>query len=350
MFGKLKNIYQELSLWHNYIFRNPHRRDAPLTQRFKTMRHGFYGNMYAFYDFKNNDINEYISDIERWRSRDINGDYRLILDDKILFSLLFSPYIRTPKLYSWVNNGKVIPINGSGLDNSSLVNRIREEGSLIIKPLSYGSGHGVALMKWQNGNFTVNEAPKSETEIISFVTAYENSIIMETLTQSEYGNSLYPGSVNTVRIITARKKEETEFRTICAIQRMGSDKSAPVDNYDSGGYATYIDMDSGILGPVISSRDLLNGRPVPHDTHPDTGGQIRGIRVPDWDELKDTVLAASNAFPFLRFIAWDIAVCPDGFYAIEANASSGLQPFQVFGGFRNTPLGDIFRSYNIIRK
>ena len=348
MLGRLRKIYNEYKLWRDYILRDQNRHNIPFSQRLKFARKGFTGRAYLVFNLAQNNTDDYINEIERWRSRDINGQYKLILDDKFLFTLLFSPYIRTPKMFAWSNNGRVAPINDSGFDNSTVIDHLRKAGTLVIKPLGAGGGQGVAILKWQGENFFINEKVKTEAEMLRYICSYPQSLITETLEQSDYGNSLYPGSVNTVRIITARKKDAHNFQVVFALQRMGCDKSAPVDNFKSGGLAAKINLDTGVLEKAISSEFTQNNTVVMHDTHPDTGGQICGVAVPDWEELKQAVLNASNAFPFLRLIAWDIAICPDGFCAIEANASAGLNSPQAFGGLRNSALGDVFRSYGII--
>jgi len=349
MLGRLRKAYNEYKLWRDYIFRDPHRHNIPFAQRLKFARKGFTGRAYLVFNLSQNNTDDYINEIERWRSRDINGEYKLILDDKFLFTLLFSPYIRTPKMFAWSNKGRVSPINDSGFDNTTVIERLREAGSLVIKPLGAGGGKGVALLKWKDDKFFINGVVKTEAEMLSHICSYDQSLITEIIEQSDYGNSLYPGSVNTVRIITARRKDAHEFQVVFALQRMGSNKTAPVDNFKSGGLAARIDLDTGILGKAITSESVHNKSLVMHDVHPDTGGQIAGVKVPDWESLKQAVLDASNAFPFLRMIAWDIAICPDGFCAIEANASAGLNSPQAFGGLRNSALGDVFRSYGIIR-
>jgi len=347
--GKLKNAYKEYKLWRDYIIHDSYRHNIPFSQRLKVASRGFTGRAYLVFNLAHNSMDDYINEIERWRSRDINGDYKLILDDKFLFTLLFSPYIRVPRMFAWANNGRISPINNSGYDNTTVIERLREEGSLVIKPIGAGGGKGVAILRWKEGCFFINEEVKTEDDIIAHISSHANSIITETIEQSDYGNSLYPGSVNTVRVITARKKEDLDFQVVFALQRMGSNKTAPVDNFKSGGLAARIDLDTGILGKAISSESVHNKSLIMHDVHPDTGGQITGVKVPDWESLKQAVLDASNAFPFLRMIAWDIAICPDGFYAIETNASAGLNSPQAFGGLRNSALGDVFRSYGIIR-
>ncbi len=55
------------------------------------------------------------------------------------------------------------------------------------------------------------------------------------------------------------------------------------------------------------------------DDHPDTGGRLQGLSIPDWPALTALVLQAATAFPGLRMQAWDIAPTDRGPVLVEVN-------------------------------
>ena len=55
------------------------------------------------------------------------------------------------------------------------------------------------------------------------------------------------------------------------------------------------------------------------DDHPDTGGRLQGLTIPDWPALTALALQAATAFPGLRMQAWDIAPTDRGPVLVEVN-------------------------------
>ena len=133
------------------------------------------------------------------------------------------------------------------------------------------------------------------------------------------------------------------------MQRIGNDACKPVDNVSAGGYASEIDLETGVLGPAIAKYGPMDRRMKEFDYHPDTGAQIAGMVIPNWDAIKKGIVDLTNTFPYLNFVAWDVLLIEEGFCIIEGNASSGCGMFQMKHGVKNEELGDIYRSYGIIK-
>ena len=51
-----------------------------------------------------------------------------------------------------------------------------------------------------------------------------------------------------------------------------------------------------------------------------TDTSIIGFEIPFWKEAKDMCLKAAEKFPEMRFIAWDVAITPNGPTFIEGNS------------------------------
>ena len=72
--------------------------------------------------------------------------------------------------------------------------------------------------------------------------------------------------------------------------------------------------------------------------HPDTGAQIAGAVLPQWDQVLDVVLRAAASVPFNRMAGWDILVDAEGVPVIlEANGKSDVNLLQVHGGLFAEP-------------
>ena len=65
--------------------------------------------------------------------------------------------------------------------------------------------------------------------------------------------------------------------------------------------------------------------------------------------IKKEILSVCDKLPYMDFIAWDLLITEEGLCVIEANASSGVNIIQLWGGQRHGELGDFFRHYGVIK-
>jgi len=63
--------------------------------------------------------------------------------------------------------------------------------------------------------------------------------------------------------------------------------------------------------------------------HPDTGTELLGVTLPDWEDLRKLVLDCSALTPKVRLQGWDIALCERGPVILEANAGTGFRLHQL---------------------
>ena len=126
--------------------------------------------------------------------------------------------------------------------------------------------------------------------------------------------------------------------------RFGTNLSNFVDNYSSGGVFSEVDINSGRL--TIAAR--VTEPEKRYITHPDTGVQIEGIIIPDWENIKKQVLHVHRCFPFFRFLAWDVVVDKSGRpVVIEINRGCDLD-FQMIKPLRNEKLGEFMKEYGLL--
>lgn len=90
-------------------------------------------------------------------------------------------------------------------------------------------------------------------------------------------DGLYPGSVNTARIVTLQTGDGP--RILYACLRMGN--GTPVDNLDAGGLCAPLDLTTGCVTQPAGDK---RGGCFPR--HPVTGTQIPGFCLPDWQAAK----------------------------------------------------------------
>lgn len=331
-------------LWKRVIkAENIHK--IPLLTRIKVNLKGFTADQYVRFDFKNNDMNGYLSELDRWKSRELNGPYNIIFDDKILFYEVFSKHLSIPRNLAWVNNAQLYDLKGGTYSKEQLLFLLDMYKKLIVKPAYLGgSGKGVSLLSSEDGVYKINSESVSPEYITEYILNNNNTLICEYIMQHEYSNKLYDKTANTIRIITIFNEEYTESRVLVAIQRIGTKETIPVDNASKGALVSLIDLETGVLGEAKTMFDSTS-----HRCHPNTGNRIAGIQVPFWQKVKDTLLHTHEKFPYIKLIAWDVMIHGDGFSVIEGNASTGFNIFQLWTGARDSELGLFYKKNDIIK-
>ena len=129
--------------------------------------------------------------------------------------------------------------------------------------------------------------------------------------QHEALAALCPTSVNTIRVATllGDKKQGIVYAYI----RIGNGKV--MDNVDCGGMAAPVDLKTGVICGVGA-----NKAGEVFEEHPMTGRRIPGTPIPYWSDVRSMCLDAMHVVPQVRFVAWDVAITPEGPVFIEGNS------------------------------
>lgn len=180
---------------------------------------------------------------------------------------------------------------------------LQGRGDIICKPIDGSSGQGI--LKCTPEDYA---DPKA---LYDRLKAAGIGIVEDKVIQHEALAALCPTSVNTIRVATllGDKKEGIVYAYI----RIGNGKV--MDNVDCGGMAAPIDLKTGVICGVGA-----NKAGETFEIHPMTGKRIPGTVIPYWQEAKDMCLAAMHRVPQVRFVAWDVAITPNGPVFIEGNS------------------------------
>lgn len=154
----------------------------------------------------------------------------------------------------------------------------------------------------------------------------EALMVMKYVEQADYLNDIYSHSANTVRAITIWDYETGDPFVSQAIQRIGVDHSAPADNWSQGGLSAAIDTDTGEIGRV---GQLVEGHVEWRESHPNSGAQISGTQIPEWDTIQETLRNLAGTVPQTPLLGWDILVTDDGPMVLEANTIPEPEMMQI---------------------
>lgn len=339
---KKQTKIRNLSDWYWCIVCANKHFDIPFKKRIKMYLKGFTSDQYYFYNLEKNDPKDYLTEMQRWKSRQINGKYNIIFDDKRLFFEVFNNYFHIPQTIGFISNGTFQNYKKSHLNKiEDLLEIIKNNKKLVFRRTSDGGGRGVAVVEFNNNNWYINNETILEKDLKIELENCNNHIISEYLNQLEYSNKIYSKSVNTIRVVVINNGDGTYCIPI-AVHRFGTSKSGVVDNLCRGGIVASIDVNTGVLGNAYSYYSI-----DPFEKHPDTKEQIKGIKVPNWDLIKEKLLDVSTKFPYINLMAWDVVSTEDGFSIIEGNTSTDLCFLQREGGIAESKLAEFYKKYGI---
>lgn len=219
--------------------------------------------------------------------------YWHFFDDKTQFNALFREYI--PRKWLLITPDTEL---------AALEDITAGQTQLIGKPLEGSSGQGIL-------KFTQEDWAKGPAAFKALLLEKGIGILEEIVVQHPDMASLCPTSVNTCRIATLLGDKKQGI--VYAFLRIGNGKV--MDNVDCGGMAARIDLESGKLLTVGADKQGNT-----FTKHPMTGTPIVGFTIPYWEEAKAMCLEAAKKVPQMRFVAWDVAITPDGPTFIEGNS------------------------------
>ncbi len=145
-------------------------------------------------------------------------------------------------------------------------------------------------------------------------------ILEKYIEQHDTYKSIYPNSVNTIRIHTVRNIKGTKIFFMPKL-RTGAD-NLQIDCGNSK-YRIPLSEEGAILDSfyVDSDKCIVQKTAI----HKDSGYSfIKGNQLPYVKEAMDLCLKAAELLPEMRYIGWDIAITPNGPVIVEANNISGF--------------------------
>lgn len=315
-------------------FENVRRFDVPWRRRLWLYRHGFLSSKDAIWDLSAATVDDYLSDVDYRALGRLGGPYVNTLSNKLLFHLLVSQTHAelVPTVYALLREGEVLRTRQfDGLASvDELVDRLATE-PLVVKPVTAEKADGIRMVDGSTGQLRLDGRELDRRELLDSLTTDRDLLVMERVEHGAYADSIFPDATNTIRLLTMIDPESGEPFIAAAAHRFGTDASAPVDNWVAGGLSARIDVETGDLGRAVwQPAETATWS----DTHPDTGAEIAGTAVPEWDRIVSQVLDLASTYGWLwPHVGWDIVVQDeDGSIAVlEGELMSGGTDLQAHG-------------------
>ena len=240
--------------------------------------------------------------------------YFELLDDKLKFNEKFSKYIKRDYMI----------IDGNNFNEFNTF--FRDHKSIIAKVIDGEGGHGIEKYNYGRGS--------NKKRLYNSLIDKKEILIEECITQHKDISSLYPSSVNTLRLFTFYDgKDSVVLNRVFKIGNGGV-----IDNFSSGGMYTFANEDGEIIVPAIDQEDNI------FEVHPITNKKIVGYKIPYFKEACDLVCKAAKEIKEVKYIGWDVAIGEKGPMIIEGNSFPGV--FQIKPSFkRGMGLIPIYKKY-----
>jgi hypothetical protein len=283
------------------------------------------------------------------RTPDINGPYRVLVKDKLLFDMMTQlfPSLHIPT-HGVIDRGRLLfgkkPPEQDLIDFLSEL--LRSRPGLVLKPVVGGGGVGIAFLKRRDNGFSINERPTTPAELRAWLSGRQRNLLCDFIEQAPELAAFYPRTTNTVRLLTMWDGDEPFAAS--AVLRIGTAMSYPVDNGMMGGIAAGVDLRTGTVGRAVSfPRKSKQVRW--YSVHPDSGQPIEGMVIPRWTEIVAQMMEVCRHVPYLRYIGWDIVVTAGGFKLVEGNHFPGLAPNQAHGPLLADPrVLRFYKAYGVV--
>jgi hypothetical protein len=180
----------------------------------------------------------------------------------------------------------IIALNGGAVTYCSGSTPTLPQIDLFVKPTHGKGGHGAECWDYQpSGVYQGNDGSLlTEAELLDYLktlSCAQGYLVQPRVVNHPLIADLSNGALITMRIMTCRN-EQGGIEVTNAVLRMARGLNTVVDNFHAGGIAAKVDLQTGELGRASDRgvRTVIGWC----DTHPDTGAQIFGRRLPLWSE------------------------------------------------------------------
>jgi hypothetical protein len=289
---------------------------------------GFLPYEYLAYDFPKNDYRNYLPTFKNYKKASLNGDSNAFLSNKIEFEKHIKPiisgirFLHLIESIGYIKNGNLQSLNKSIVAGEfvSLISFL-QKNDLILKPIYGSNGKEVLLLQMVDDYFLIQNRKLNLEELIQYLKGLNRYLIQERFNQQGFSHEIYPGSVNTMRIATMIDPVTKQSFIAYAAHRFGSLKSGNTDNVNQGGVSSLIDIDSGKLSMCLTLSN--NGKIESHESHPLSCKPIYNQQIPNWENLKNSLIEMANKMPYFKYVGWDLVLSNEEIYILEGNNCPG---------------------------
>ena len=247
--------------------------------------------------------------------------YSLARNKFLAHKILENTGVRKSALYCYyMPEARYISSDESASDITGVICILKQKNvqSCVIKTTESSHGDNVWVINAINYQENDAEMTRFDGEIIklSEVLGKEPLIFESVVHQTKQFSAFNESSVNTVRFMTTLWPDGSA-RIIATFIKIGR-AGRCVDNAGGGGNVDVcVDTESGEIKYAIQYDGWRKIKDI--EKHPDSGAQLNGVVIDNWEAIKAEVITFQQAFPYCKAAGWDIAITDEGPVVIEVN-------------------------------
>lgn len=230
-----------------------------------------------------------------------NREIAKIISDKSLYPFYYKDIdgVRLPDTFLMNNSGIHYTGEREIVTYEKALEMLYDIGQCVIKPtLDSSSGDSVHVFNFNEGIDL--KSKKTVTEILENYD--ENFIVQEKIIPSEKMHRLYPGSVNTLRVITYLVDDGVAHAPVTLSMGRGGNH---VDNIQAGGVSVAV-SDEGEL-----NREGYTHFQEVYHYHPDTGTVFEDLTLTKVPEVIRAAKEMHEKTPYMKIVSWDFTIDSD---------------------------------------
>ena len=325
---------------HEYVngvlddLRNFH--NTTLRQKLWSYRRGYYSFRIDQYQLTEDNWRDFLSDRDYHWLCPINNHYQKWIDDKMTYRHVIEPFKdAAPRYYYHImqRNGVSCALRMEDCpaeypsDFEGIVSLLEHEGALALKQSAGEHGDGFCKLSYADGKYYINHDEVDRDAVLTKLRSLDRYYnVTEFLTMHEALRPIYPGSVNTIRVMVLNPTGCDPY-IANAYMRIGTGSTKLTDNLGYGGVSAKVDVDTGRF---YDGTQLKNHVITSCPNHPDTGMLIEG-QLPEWDKVKQTLTDICNYFGQLEYLGFDVAISSQGIRILEINKYQDLNRCAYYG-------------------
>lgn len=188
----------------------------------------------------------------------------------------------------------------------------------VIKSTETSHGEGVIVVK--DIEYLDNDCRlhyfNGKTEMLSNILGLYPLLFEGLVYQTKQFSQMNESSVNTVRFMTTLYPDG-KARIIATFIKIGRAGKCVDNAGDGGNVDVCVDTETGEIKYAIQYDGWRKIKDI--ECHPDSGNQLNGIIIENWEKIKADVIKFQQAFPYCKAAGWDIAITDEGPIVIEVN-------------------------------
>lgn len=149
-------------------------------------------------------------------------------------------------------------------------------------------------------------------------------LLQHALQQNKEVTEKVGAAVATIRFVTVCEAQTP--RVLYAMWKVPGPRAMSDNFWQKGSILCHLDEKTG---QVLTCRRGTGPDTEWLDTHPETGAQLKGTHVPNWEAAVMTVTQAHALFPVNGMLGWDVALTDGGAAIVECNVNSDHSLYQL---------------------